>query len=75
MIKLLMVAFSLAQVEAGPYFPSVAELQEQLQLPPGRQLPKDVQNKKTGRIFHTFYLRGFEMGDGSYCAVLKLRPT
>ena len=70
-----MLVLSLTQVAAGPYFPSVLELEQQFQLFPGKQLPKDVGNGKTGRIFHSYYVRGYELGNGSYCAVFRLRPT
>lgn len=53
-------------------FPSVAELQAQLNLRPGVELPKAILYQ--GRVFAPYYVGARARGNGEYVIVIRLRP-
>jgi hypothetical protein len=66
-VFLLCVETSQAHVR----FPSVEDLEASFHFFPGVQLPRDVQ-AADGTIYHSYYIKGKELGDGYYEATLRL---
>jgi hypothetical protein len=56
---------------ASARFPSISDLERDLHLYKGAQLPRDVQ-APDGMIFHTYYVGGRELGNGEYAVIVKL---
>ena len=58
-------------IHASPRFPSIGDLERDLHLFKGAQLPRDVQ-APDGVIFHTYYVGGKELGNGEYAVIVRL---
>lgn len=72
MLHALLVAVSIVStVQAHGSYPSVADIEASFHFSPGAQLPRDVQ-APDGTIYHTFYIKGHELGGGYYTVTVKL---
>jgi len=70
----MMFIFALvfSTVHAMSLYPTVYDLQAQLHLEPGVQLPRDVQ-AENGSIYHVYYVDAHDHGEGIYTVTLKLK--
>lgn len=54
-----------------PAYPTIIDLENQLNMHPGDALPRLIQYR--GRIFQPYYVRAEELSSGEYSIVVKLR--
>lgn len=70
---ILIAAFLVASisVHARAAFPTIAELETAFHLYKDSQLPRDIQ-AADGTIFHSYYVRGQDLGNGEYAVIVRL---
>lgn len=68
---IILLAACILYAAAAERYPTVLDLERDLHLARGGQLPRDVQ-APDGTIFHVFYVRGNELGNGEYSVIVKL---
>jgi hypothetical protein len=61
----------LTGTEAAEFYPSVPELEHQLILIPGGEVPREVLGN--GGVFHVYYEGAKQLPDGRYQVMIKLR--